>query len=301
MVSHFKTDLNEEGVVVSETSVSLKRRHSAPPETMSSISPADLRARFLLDDLFVPGNASLCLTDLDRLIVGGICPRADIELPAFHDLGTRTFHERRESGVINVGGRGTVLVDEREIVLDRFDCLYIGAGQHAVTFRGAAHSADSGDEPPAFYFLSCPAHRAFPVTKASLAGAHIEEIGASENCSRRRLVQYIHEGGIQSCQLVMGFTEVPDGSAWNTMPPHVHSRRSEAYLYFDLADRVVMHFMGEPECTRHLVVRNRQAVLSPPWSIHCGVGTGRYRFVWGMAGENQAFADMDPVSVHELY
>jgi 4-deoxy-L-threo-5-hexosulose-uronate ketol-isomerase len=301
MVSHCKTDSNKEGGVVAETVVSLKPLYSTAPEAMSSITPADLRAKFLLEDLFVPGKANLCSTDLDRLIVGGICSREDIKLPAFHDLGTRSFHERRESGVINVGGRGTVLVSEREIVLDRFDCLYIGAGEHEVVFRGAGFSAASSTEPPAFYFLSCPAHRAFPVTKASLADAHIEEIGNADQCSRRRLVQYIHEGGIQSCQLVMGFTEVPDGSAWNTMPPHVHSRRSEVYLYFDLADGIVMHFMGEPQCTRHLVVRNRQAVLSPPWSIHCGVGTGRYRFVWGMAGENQAFADMDPVSFHELY
>jgi 4-deoxy-L-threo-5-hexosulose-uronate ketol-isomerase len=301
MVSHCKTDSNKDGGVVAETVLSLKPLYSTAPEAMSSITPADLRAKFLLEDLFVPGKANLCSTDLDRLIVGGICSREDIRLPAFHDLGTRNFHERRESGIINVGGRGTVLVCEQEIVLDRFDCLYIGAGEHEVVFRGADGTASSSTEPPAFYFLSCPAHRAFPVTKASLADAHIEEIGNADHCSRRRLVQYIHEGGIQSCQLVMGFTEVPDGSAWNTMPPHVHSRRSEVYLYFDLADGVVMHFMGEPQCTRHLVVRNRQAVLSPPWSIHCGVGTGRYRFVWGMAGENQAFADMDPVSFHELY
>ena len=301
MVSHCKTDLSQDGAVASETAISLQTFHSAAPEAISSICPAALRAKFLLHDLFVPGRAHLCSTDLDRLIVGGICPREDIELRAFQDLGTRTFHERRESGVINVGGRGTILVNEREIILDRFDCLYIGAGEHAVTFRSANPSVDSREEPPAFYFLSCPAHRALPVMKASLADAHIEEIGTSENCSRRRLVQYIHEGGIQSCQLVMGFTEVLDGSVWNTMPPHVHSRRSEVYLYFDLGDGIVMHFMGEPECTRHLVVRNRQAVLSPPWSIHCGVGTGRYRFIWGMAGENQAFTDMDPVSIHELY
>src|SRR6185312_10976798 len=198
MVSHCKTDLNEEGVGVSETAVFLKPLHSIAPEAMSSISPADLRAKFLLDDLFLPGKATLYSTDLDRLIVGGICPREDIELPAFRDLGTRTFHERRESGVINLGGRGTVLVDEREIILDRFDCLYIGAGEHAVTFRGAASSVDSRAESPAFYFLSCPAHRAFAVTQASLADAHIEEIGTAENCSRRRLVQYIHEDGIQS-------------------------------------------------------------------------------------------------------
>ena len=239
--------------------------------------------------------ARLYYTDLDRLIVGGICPSEDIELGAFPELGANTFHERRESGVINLGGPGIVQVDEQEIPLERFECLYIGSGEHQVIFR-------NGDrEPAAFYLLSCPAHHSFPIAKARRSDANVEEIGAVNGCSRRRLVRYIHDGGIRSCQLVMGFTEVPDGSAWNTMPPHLHSRRSEVYLYFDLADQMVIHLMGEPQCTRHIIVRDRQAVLSPPWSIHCGAGTGPYRFVWGMAGENRTFTDIDPVAINDLY
>lgn len=282
----------------SRTPVSLAMVNSAGSNTIATISPAELRSKFLIEKLFEPGEAHLYYTDLDRLIIGGICPHEDVELVPFHELGAKTFHERRESGVINLGGRGIVLLDEREISLGPSECLYIGSGEHQVIFRSVTNP---GQEPAVFYLLSCPAHRAFPAAKASPSDANIAEIGAVNGCSRRRLVQYIHEGGIRSCQLVMGFTEVPDGSAWNTMPPHVHSRRSEVYLYFDLADQVVIHLMGEPHCTRHMIVRDRQAVLSPPWSIHCGAGTGPYRFVWGMAGENQTFADMDSVAVNELY
>ncbi len=254
----------------------------------------ELRAHFLIDSLFAPGEMRLVYTDLDRLIVGGVAPQSGIELPVRRELGTSYFTERREVGVINIGDKGVISVGDRNCEMDHLDCLYIGTGEEHVTFANCQNGQ------AAFYFLSAPAHRKFPTRKTGPAEARVQEIGNAANASKRRLVQYIHEDGIESCQLVMGYTELEPGSVWNTWPPHTHLRRSEIYFYFDLGESLLIHLIGEPSRTRNLIVRDRQAVLSPPWSIHCGAGTGSYRFIWGMAGENRTFSDMDPADLKEL-
>ncbi len=251
------------------------------------MSTEALREAFLVGKLFQPGSIQILNTDLDRLAVGGVMPEQEIPLPACGEFGTRYFLERRELGVLNLGPPGTVRVRGESFRLETLDCLYVGMGEPEVTF------AREGAEPPCFYFLSCPAHRKYPTAKLPRAGALRASIGEEANASRRCLNKCIYPGGLQSCQLVMGFTELAPGSVWNTMPPHTHSRRSEVYLYFDLGDQVVFHLLGRPQSTRHVVVRDREAVLSPPWSMHAGTGTSSYRFVWGMAGENQNFDDMD--------
>jgi 4-deoxy-L-threo-5-hexosulose-uronate ketol-isomerase len=251
----------------------------------------ELRRHFLIDGLFTPGGVEMVYTDLDRLIAGGVMPDGEVELPAYEELASSYFTERRELGVINIGDPGEVRVGCSTYPLGHLDCLYIGIGEPQISFR----STDQGQS--AFYLLSAPAHRKLPTCAAGIAAASVHEIGAAERASRRKLVQYIHEGGIQSCQLVMGYTTMEEGSVWNTWPPHTHLRRSEIYLYFGLGENQIIHLAGQPTQSRHLVVRDRQAVVSPPWSIHTGVGTGPYSFIWGMAGENRTFADMDPVAL----
>jgi 4-deoxy-L-threo-5-hexosulose-uronate ketol-isomerase len=258
---------------------------------ISRMNTAELRHHILVNDLFSVGEMKLVSTELDRLIVGGIVPREPVALPSLRKLGTSYFTERREVGVINIGGRGEVTVGERVYGLEYLECIYIGIGEEYVSF------ANGSDGQAAFYLLSAPAHRKLPTCKAGVHEARVQEIGSEANASRRKLVQYIHEDGIQSCQLVMGYTSIERGSVWNTWPPHTHMRRSEIYLYFNLGGDLLIHLFGEPGESRHVVVRDRQAVLSPPWSIHSGVGTGAYSFVWGMAGENRTFADMDPVDL----
>ena len=208
--------------------------------------------------------------------------------------GTTYFLERREIGILNLGAEGVVHVGGTRHTLGHLDCLYLGAGERDVSFeRSPENQAE-------FFFISTPAHAKHPTAIVRRADVRTDPIGDPAKASRRRINKLIHPDGVKSCQLVMGFTEFEPGSVWNTMPPHTHSRRTEVYLYFDLGEAAVFHFMGRPDATRHLVVRNREAVLSPAWSIHCGVGTGAYRFVWAMGGDNQVFADMDAVPVAEL-
>lgn len=272
----------------------MKQRILPGPRETAHLSAAELREAFLVEDLFHPSEMRLVITDMDRLVVGAALPTGLMELPSCPGIGTTYFTERREIGVVNLGGPGHVTVEDRQYSLNTFDFLYIGAGNPAITF------APCDAFRPCFYFLSCPAHRSLPVVRITRDEAEHEWIGDAANASRRRLNKYIHPGGAESCQLVMGFTELEPGSVWNTMPPHTHSRRSEVYLYTGLEDGLVLHVMGQPEETRHLMVRNHQAVLSPAWSLHSGVGTRPYSFVWGMAGENQLFSDMDPVDLHQL-
>lgn len=274
----------------------IEYRYLPAPQHIDFLTPLELLDSYLVEGLLESEPAHFCATDLDRLVIAGIIPQQPWALPAFSEFGTASFHERRESGILNLGGSSLITVDGQEYKMGRFDCLYIGRGAKEVIF----HAAGPGEDPAAYYLLSCPAHQAYPVARLGFEDATVREVGDAETCSRRKIRQYIHDCGLQSCQLVMGFTEVPAGSVWNTMPPHQHSRRSEIYFYFDLQDRVVVHLMGEPQNTRHLIVHDRQAVLSPPWSIHCGTGTGSYRFVWGMAGENKSFDDMDPVAIANL-
>jgi 4-deoxy-L-threo-5-hexosulose-uronate ketol-isomerase len=230
------------------------------------------------------------------MIVGAAVPTAaPLSLPSDKELGTSFFLERREIGILNVGSSpGTVRVGATAYTLATLDCLYIGLGEKDVSFEnGPAGQAQ-------FYFVSTPAHTKHPTTLARRADVSAAPIGDATKANRRTILKYIHPDGIKSCQLVLGFTEFEPGSIWNTMPPHTHSRRTEIYLYFDLGENIAMHFMGEPHATRHLVVRDREAVLSPAWSVHCGVGTGAYRFVWAMGGDNQVFADMDPAPIATL-
>jgi 4-deoxy-L-threo-5-hexosulose-uronate ketol-isomerase len=223
-----------------------------------------------------------------------VIPVTPLKLPNFKETGTDFFLKRREIGIINIGYPGLITVDGQRHALGRLDCLYAGRGVRDLVFESGS------DGPSAFYFVSTPAHATYPTVNASRETATILELGDSGSANRRRIVQYIHEKGIQSCQLVMGFTELEPGSVWNTMPPHTHDRRTEVYFYFDIADQVVIHLMGLPSNTRHLVVRDREAVLSPPWSIHTGAGTRNYRFIWSMGGDNQVFSDMDAASLDAL-
>jgi 4-deoxy-L-threo-5-hexosulose-uronate ketol-isomerase len=255
------------------------------------MTTAEVRQNFLISGLFHPGRIQMVYTDLDRMIIGGIMPGPEVSLPAYPELRSAYFTERREVGIINLGDAGEIAIGSLVFPLEHLECLYISQGERDIVFR------NSPGGQAAFYLLSAPAHRNFQTTRATLADASVQELGTAERASKRKLVQYIHEGGIESCQLVMGYTKLEPGSVWNTWPPHTHLRRSEVYLYFELGVQTVMHFLGEPEASRHVVVRDREAVLSPSWSIHTGVGTGAYSFVWGMAGENRSFADMDPVEL----
>ena len=265
------------------------------PEATNTLSTEDLRARFLLGGLFQRGALTAHYTDLDRMIVGAAVPeQAPLALPSAKETGTSFFLERREIGILNLGAAGVVRVGGTAHELGRLDCLYVGQGERDVTFeRGAVGEAE-------FFFVSTAAHARHPTAIVRRADVRTDPIGDPAKANRRRINKLIHPDGVKSCELVLGFTEFEPGSVWNTMPPHTHSRRTEVYLYFDLGANVVFHVMGEPHATRHLVVRDREAVLSPAWSVHCGAGTGAYRFIWAMGGDNQVFADMDAVAVNDL-
>lgn len=257
----------------------------------------ELRDSFLLTDLFAPARLSLTYVDLDRTVIGSAVPlEQPIVLPTDDALKAAYFTERRELGVLNIGGAGTVTVNGQVFGLKRRDALYIGRGNEQVDFA----SEDAGS-PAEFYLLSYPAHSVYPTQKIESAELPRVTLGSAETANRREITKLIHAGGARSCQLVMGFTQLATGSVWNTMPPHTHMRRSEVYLYFDLpaGDRVV-HMMGPADETRSLIVANKQAVMSPGWSIHAGVGTTNYTFCWGMGGENQDYDDMDRVAIADL-
>ena len=275
----------------------MKVIHAPSPVETAMLDTAGLREAFLLDGLFEAGELTLVYTDLDRAVVGSAVPLGGkLVLAAGDELRASYFCERRELGVLNMGGAGRVTVDGEVHSLGGCDCLYVGRGSREVSF-----ASDDPADPAAFYLISYPAHASYPTVKATPADANRVELGSKAECNERTICQYIHENGIRSCQLVMGYTEFKPGSIWNTMPAHTHLRRSEVYCYFDVpAGHAVLHMMGEPQETRPLWVRNRQAVLSPAWSIHCGVGTAAYRFCWAMGGENQAFTDMDRVEISEL-
>lgn len=263
-----------------------------------TLSSAGLRESFLVSDLFQAGCVRLVHTpELDRLVVGSAVPLgAELPLSPPGELRCSAFCERRELGVFNLGGAGGVTVDGQEFAVEEHDTLYVGRGSRDVRF-----SSQSTDAPARFYMVSFPAHREHPTFLLRKADANRLDLGDDDSANRRSIFQAIHPAGVKSCQLVMGWTQIAPGSVWNTMPPHTHLRRCEAYLYFNLpSDQRVMHLMGKPGETRPLWVSDRQAVLSPPWSIHCGVGTAPYSFVWAMGGENQRFDDMDPVKIGDL-
>ena len=257
----------------------------------------ELRSAFLVDGLFTPGAIDLAYIDLDRTIVGSAVPLAEpLTLATDPDLRADHFTERREVGVLNIGGAGTIRVNGEDYMLAPREALYIGRGNEHIRF-----SSDDPAHPAQFYLLSYPAHAVYPVARIDASHAGATVLGAPETANRRTIRRLIHLEGARSCQLVMGFTEMSSGSVWNTMPPHTHQRRSEVYLYFDLpANDRVIHLMGPAHQTRHLVVANKQVVISPGWSIHAGVGTASYSFCWGMGGENQVYTDMDPLAIPDL-
>ena len=267
------------------------------PVRFAGLGTAELRQNFLIPDLFQPGKIGLAYWECDRTVVGGAMPTTTpLALEGGKELASTYFLERREIGIMNVGGAGTVTVEGQAYALAKCDCLYVGRGNKSVTFASA-----SAADPAAFYLLSYPAHTAHPTTLARKADATPAHLGSKAEANERTIYKYIHPAGVKSCQLVMGYTELDEGCIWNTMKPHTHMRRTEVYLYFDVSDgHAVFHLLGKPDETRHLVVRNREAALSPIWSIHSGAGTKAYRFIWGMGGENQEFADMDHVEIRDL-
>jgi 4-deoxy-L-threo-5-hexosulose-uronate ketol-isomerase len=257
----------------------------------------ELRDTFLMEELFQPGEIEFAYVDLDRTVVGSAVPTVEaLKLETDEDLRADYFLERREMGVLNVGGAGSVVVDGTTFELAKLDCLYIGRGSKEVSFASA-----ESDAPANFYMLSYPAHKEYPTAMVKFADLKPVELGSLETCNKRKIYKAIFKDGLQSCQLVMGFTLLELGSNWNTMPPHTHMRRSEVYFYFDIdpAHRV-LHLMGPPEATSHLIVADKEVVVSPGWSIHAGVGTKNYAFCWGMGGENQVYDDMDPVTIADL-
>jgi 4-deoxy-L-threo-5-hexosulose-uronate ketol-isomerase len=271
-------------------------RRSPRPQDVSSLSTQELREAFLIESIFAPGEITGTFTDLDRLVVGGAMPAGKpLELPNHKETGRAFFLERRELGVINVGGPGKIVADGKTFALDRLDCAYLPMGTKSAVFE----SADA-QTPAKFYFLSCPAHAAHPATMMKSKDAAPVALGSQATANKRTIYKFIHQGGIQSCQLVMGFTALEEGNVWNSFPPHTHWRRTEIYFYFDLGEKILAHFLGEPQQTRHLFLHNEQAAFSPNWSIHCGCGEGNYKFIWGMAGENQAFDDMDGIKPLDL-
>lgn len=275
----------------------MDNRHAVHPEHAKTFDTEALRNNFLIEKLFENDRIHLTYSHYDRLIVGGACPMAPLRLNVDPKvIGCETLLERRELGIINIGGNGAVTIDREVFELDNGDGLYVGMGAVDIQFA----SKDAAN--PAKLYLACaPAHTNYPTQKIAFATAEPMEMGTPEQCNERTICKYIHPDGVHSCQLVMGMTTLKPGSVWNTMPVHTHPRRIEAYLYFNMSkDDLVFHFMGEPSETRHLVVRNEQAVLSPSWSIHSGAGTAAYTFIWSMAGENQTFTDMDGVAMDDI-
>jgi 4-deoxy-L-threo-5-hexosulose-uronate ketol-isomerase len=278
----------------------MEQRYATSPEQIHGMDTAELRVRYLVQDLFVDDAVRAVYTHHDRVVLVGISPVTKaLELETFPEIRSDSFFEHREGGIVNIGGTGTVTVDGTEYRLTKGSCLYVGRGVGAVVL---ASSDPKGTEGAArFYLISAPAHTAYPTTLVEAGHGNVRELGDPLTSNRRTLNQYIHEKGIRSCQVVMGVTELHPGSMWNTMPAHTHDRRTECYLYFDLPDDArVIHLMGEPTESRHLVVGNRQAVISPSWSVHSGVGSASYSFVWAMAGENQSFDDMDGFAITDM-
>jgi len=262
-----------------------------------TMSADELRKSFLVTGLFQKGEIQLHYIDVDRTVIGGAMPGGEgLTLGTFKELASDYFAERREIGVINIGGHGAISVDGTSFELARLDMLYIGRESRQIEFRNADAS-----NPARYYFLSYPAHQRYPTKKVTTEQANKVELGSDAEANKRTLYQAICPGVVESCQIVMGFTVVHEGNVWNTMPPHTHHRRSEIYMYFGLDDDARMfHLMGEPSETRCLVMQNQEAVISPSWSIHCGAATSDYTFVWCMGGENQEFTDMDQVAMSEL-
>lgn len=271
-------------------------RSAANPKDVKTYDTARLREEFLIEGLFAKGESKTVYSHVDRIITGSACPVSPLTLEAGKVLRAEYFLERREMGIINIGAKGSVTVDGVKYELENKDGLYIGMGSKEIVF-----ASEDASNTAKFYFNSAPAHKTYPIEKIEISKAEPAKMGSLEESNQRTIYKYIHPMGVKSCQLVMGMTILEPGSVWNTMPCHTHDRRMEVYLYFNMPeDAVVFHYMGEPTETRHIVMRNEQAVISPSWSIHSGCGTRNYTFIWGMVGENQVFSDMDAVSMKEI-
>ena len=275
----------------------MKIIHSVHPDDFKTYQTDLIRERFLIDNLIEVDKINCVYTHYDRMIIGAANPvNKHIDLENYPNLRAKFFLERREMGIINVAGDGEIEADGKNFRLKKLDCLYAGKGVENVRF-----SSVDPTNPAIFYFLSAPAHASYPTAFMTHADATKVNAGDSSTANRRTINKYIHMDGIKSCQLVMGLTILQEGSIWNTMPPHTHDRRMEAYFYFDLpADQKVFHYMGQGNETRHITMNNYEAVVSPPWSIHSGSGTASYSFIWGMAGENLDYTDMDAISIPDI-
>jgi len=269
----------------------------ADPIRYPRMTTEEVRETFLLDALCIPGQLTATYVDLDRTIIGMATPLAQsLPLPSYPQLRASYFLERRELGALNIGGPGVIHVGKESFSLENLDMLYIGRGNAEVSFT----SRDASN-PAVFYLLSYPSHAEWPTKLIRKSDAFTAELGSLETCNRRTICRYIHLEGARSSQLVMGVTHLHPGSSWNTLPPHTHNRRSEVYMYFNLPECArVLHLMGPAEETRHIVVADRQVVVSPGWSMHAGVGTQAYSFCWGMGGENQDYADMDGIAISDV-
>jgi 4-deoxy-L-threo-5-hexosulose-uronate ketol-isomerase len=273
-------------------------RYASHPDAVKGFDTEKLRTEFLIEKLFVANELNMTYSHYDRIIAGGVVPtNSAIKLEGdAREMGADYFLERREIGIINIGAKGTVLVDGQAYEMENKDGLYIGKGAKEVLFQ-----SENPEQPAKFYINSTPAHHTYPTVKVAISEIVPTHLGSITNSNERTIYKYFHPDGVQSCQLVMGLTMLAPGNMWNSMPCHTHDRRMEVYLYFDMpADAIVVHLMGQPEETRHLIVRNEQAIISPNWSIHTGVATSNYTFIWGMAGENQTYTDMDAVAMTQL-
>ena len=285
----------------------MELRTASSPRDVKNYTTERLREEFLIQGLFVPGEIKLVYSHIDRIITGAAVPTKALKLTAGDELRAEYFLQRREMGVINIGGGGRIVIDGKEYAVGYKDAMYVGMGAQDIVFD----SVDAKD-PARFYINSTPAHKAYPTVLIKPEGTpengvvivkdeNKVELGSLEEANHRVICKYILPGQVESCQLVMGMTKLAPGSVWNTMPCHTHDRRMEVYLYFEMPeDAIVMHYMGEPQETRHIVMRNEEAVISPSWSIHAGCGSRAYTFIWGMAGENQEFTDMDDVAMKDL-
>lgn len=289
--------MSENRIIIFKQEEIMELRTACSPKDAKNYDTDRLRSEFLIQDLFKNDEIKYVYSHIDRIIVGGGIPASKkLYIEAGDELRAEYFLQRREMGIFNIGGEGIVTVDGKEYTLRFKDGLYVGRGVKEVTFDSKDYS-----NPAHFYFNSCPAHTAYPTVLVKPEEAFTKELGALETCNHRILRRYIHPGYVESCQLVMGMTTLCEGSVWNTMPCHTHDRRMEVYLYFELGkDDVVFHLMGEPTETRHIVMRNEEAVISPSWSIHSASATRNYTFIWGMCGENQDFDDMDDVKMSDI-
>ena len=267
------------------------------PEDSKRYTTEELRRHYLMEEVFRADEIALTYSHVDRIIFGGVKPvETEVVLEAGKEMGVDFFLERREMGVINIGGAGSVILDGEVYNLNSNDGLYIGKGIKEVSFKSA-----SKENPAKFYINSAPAHKEYKTVKIEFANANPVKLGEKKTLNERTIYQYVHPAVCESCQLLMGLTMLEPENAWNTMPCHTHERRMEVYFYFNMEENTrVFHLMGEPEETRHLVIKNEQALISPSWSIHSGVGTSNYTFIWGMCGENQTFNDMDAIEMDRL-